>query len=265
MNCRLQKSNRIFAAVALITAIVLPQAASAGVIGVDAGYDLYQTDIGTYINIGTGNIPLVGVPIGTYNFGGTIGVQNVGPTDTIVQRLATAAPAGVPGTAAAIPAQIDVLSLETAVPINIGAGLENYWVTLSTGAASTGTQTIEFATPSGGTFNAAFTAHLVIHALSPTGPQVATATEALTFQANAPWSRTAPIGAIEIPGANYELNGFDIGADFWPGTEMTNALPIGQEVISNSSVPEFSTVAMMLSGSGGLLVQLLRQRRARKA
>src|SRR5256885_156155 len=53
---------------------------------VNPGFELFQSVTGTTF----GGVAFQGVPIGTFNFGGTIGVKAVGGTDTIVQRLAPA-------------------------------------------------------------------------------------------------------------------------------------------------------------------------------
>jgi hypothetical protein len=70
---------RVGWSIAIILTIVAPGMVYAvGQTSVDSGYDLFQTQDGTFFNFGTGPVPLMGVPLGTYNFGGTIGVQNVG-------------------------------------------------------------------------------------------------------------------------------------------------------------------------------------------
>jgi hypothetical protein len=107
---------------------------------VDPGWDLFDTQAGTTFQ---GN-PFVGDPVGSYNFGGSIGTQSVGNTDTIVQRLAAATP-GSP----TIPLLMDALQLESATPISFGGGpLGFYFITLQssdgTGPASTGSMTINF-------------------------------------------------------------------------------------------------------------------------
>ena len=48
-----------------------------------AGWDLFSTDPGTTF----GPIPFEGAPLGSFDFGGTVGVQDVGDTDTIIRRL----------------------------------------------------------------------------------------------------------------------------------------------------------------------------------
>ena len=51
---------------------------------VEKGWDLWETDAGsTQFN----GFAFEGVPLGTFDFGGSIGVQNVENADTIVQRF----------------------------------------------------------------------------------------------------------------------------------------------------------------------------------
>ena len=71
---------------------------------VSAGYDLFQTQPGTSLDpailqpsfpnpfplpipLPLPVIPLEGVPLGTFDFGGTVCDQSVGNTDTIIRRL----------------------------------------------------------------------------------------------------------------------------------------------------------------------------------
>ena len=93
---------------------------------VRVGYDLLQTNSSSTAFPGLGN--LMGVPLGTYNFGGSVGTVSVGNTDTIVQRLADAVTSTLPGTAPTIADQLDALDLETVAPVNFeGFGVNNYF------------------------------------------------------------------------------------------------------------------------------------------
>jgi hypothetical protein len=100
------KSRRaIWVARVVVTSVALTVGvANAGPV-VDPGFELYETLSGTTF----GGVAFQGVPIGTFNFGGTIGVQAVGGTDTIVQRLA-------PATGTAIPTQLVDLQLMSTAP-----------------------------------------------------------------------------------------------------------------------------------------------------
>src|SRR5258708_39408506 len=79
---------------------------------VNSGYDLFGSAPGTSF---PGLGPLVGVPLGAYDFGS--GPVAVGNTDTIVRRLSNVTVAAAGNTA---PTNLTVLALqlETAAPVN---------------------------------------------------------------------------------------------------------------------------------------------------
>ena len=83
----------------------------------------------------------MGVPLGTYDFGGTIGVKSVGQADTIIQRLSF-----VPYPIGITPLVLSAWQLETLAPTSIGGGpVGFYYLTLQSargGPASTGTENI---------------------------------------------------------------------------------------------------------------------------
>lgn len=112
---------------------------------VNPGWDLLQTVSGTTFQ----GVPFFGVPLGSYDFDGTIGVQDVGNTDTIIQRLTAGT---VPSPTISI--QMNALQLETAAPTSLfGGPLGLYFITLQSvrgGSASAGNMTIDFGA---GTFN----------------------------------------------------------------------------------------------------------------
>src|SRR5258708_11056206 len=118
---------------ATFSAILTIGIANAGPV-VNPGFDLFESLTGTTF----GGVAFQGVPIGTFNFGGTIGVKNVGVTDTIIQRLA-------PATGAAIATQMLDLQLMSTAPTNFGLGVGFYFITLQSargGPNSTGQLTI---------------------------------------------------------------------------------------------------------------------------
>jgi hypothetical protein len=107
---------------------------------VDAGWDLFTSTPGATMFDG---VPFMGVPLGTFNFGGSIGVQSVGSADTIIQRLSTAvAPTKVAGSSATVPLTLDALQLETVAPTTVFGPLDNYFITLTPSVPSTGAMTI---------------------------------------------------------------------------------------------------------------------------
>jgi hypothetical protein len=108
--------------------LVSVQTLDAGDATVAPGWDLFATDPTGTSFPGLGN--LHGVPLGTFDFdnffGRGIGVQNVGNTDTIIERLLAATSVSGP-----IPITLVALQLETVAPVNFaGNGLDNYFITL---------------------------------------------------------------------------------------------------------------------------------------
>ena len=201
--------------VGAIVALASPSVSRASFV-VDPGYDLFQTDPGTSLD----GVPLVGVPLGSFDFGsGAVPVYN---TDTIVHRLDQAvAPGGVPGVAPPIGLEMVALQLRSAVPVNLGLGTGFYFETLQSargGPASLGTMTITFG-PEGvphGTFNSLINVAYDIRLGSPTGPIAQSGIAPLTSPPDVAWSHFPPPLAVEIPGVNTFLNGTDHLADFWP-------------------------------------------------
>ena len=116
------------AAAIAVLAVFAASQASAGLI--NPGYDLFQSTTGTTVPFPSGTQPFEGVPLGTFNFGGTIGVKNVGLTDTIVQRMGPplADPGGI------VPVEMLALQLHSVMPFDPdgpgGAPFAPYFITL---------------------------------------------------------------------------------------------------------------------------------------
>jgi len=206
----------------------------------------------------------MGVPLGTYNFdtissGGSnngymAGVQNVGNTDTIVERLSPVTVSG--GTT---PLQLVALQLETVSAVTIaGLGTGNLFVTLTPGAPETGSMTIN----SNDTFTSTLNITFDVHFGSLTGTTIATGLTD-TLNGSGFWSHTAPPGSVLIPGVNYLLNGMplpsnpsvwsdgDPTTDFWPAggpivpgqpwIPLTEPEAGGQHSVDPTIVPEPNT------------------------
>jgi hypothetical protein len=249
------RSNRILSLSVFAISLLLP-AASVLAADVLPGYDLFETTTGTNLM----GIPLMGVPLGTFDFGS--GPVNVGDTDTIVQRLSTATPPSLPGTAPTISTQMLALDMETVTPTNLGAGVNNYFVTLQSahgGPATTGTLDISFdAAGDGGTFNSTFDVFYDIRVGSLTGPIVASSNLTLTGTDNS-WNRIAPPGSVAIPGIDYLLNGNNTTEDFWPVPPVTESEPgVGVHVVTPAPMPEPASLSLLAVGG---LAALLRRRR----
>ncbi|HUO10397.1 MAG TPA: PEP-CTERM sorting domain-containing protein [Phycisphaerae bacterium] len=219
------------------------------------GYDLFQSLPGTELN----GQPFIGDPLGTFNFGGTIGVQGVGNADTIIQRLGSAVSPTLPSTSpVTVQVQMQALQLMTPTPVDLGAGTGFYFVTLQSarpagGTPTTGNLSISFdSTGSGGTFDSFFDVFFDIRFGSLSGPIVQSTDITLTGTGNT-WTRTPPTGSLELPGVNYQLNKTDTSEDFWPVPPVTESHPgVGVHIVTEAS-PEPASLALFGIGALALL------------
>jgi len=239
--------------------LVVSCAAYASTFKVAPGYDLFQTDPSTFF-AGLGN--LMGVPIGSYNFGGGIGVQNTGLTDTIIQRT-------TPATSGSPTAQLIMhsLQLETVAPVSfLGGPVGNYFVTLQPASAtggplSTGTLTLSWdGTGLAGTFSSTLDVFFDIHFGALNGPVVYSSNLVLS-QSGASWSDLPPAGAVLINGANQFLSGTpgDPTQDFWPGM-IAETQPGGDEHVVTPGTPEPSTAVLLGLGVAAIAVKRRRSK-----
>jgi hypothetical protein len=225
---------RSILAVGLATAAMFCSEVRTQADSVFPGYDLFQS-----VTPGTnfGGVDFAGVPLGTYDFGGTIGVQNVGLTDTIVQRLdlATAAP----GASATIPIELVALQLVSTTPVDFGLGPDFYYITLQSargGPASPGEMTINFADPTpgpppppqpvGGTFDSFFDVFFDIRKGALDGP-IALSDDLVLTNTGSLWSHYPAPGSLLIDGVNHDLNGRDGTNDFFAIQAVVETHPTG--------------------------------------
>jgi len=236
--------------VAVILALASPSASQA--LTVDAGWDLFQTVFPQTSFLGDS---YRGVPLGTFNFGGTIGIQNTGATDTIVQRLSNATAAA--GGTASIPIQLVALQLMSGVPVDFtkfgGSGLHTAFITLH-GTQGTGSMGITFdptATAGNqfGIFGASLPVSFDVRQDTLSGPIIASSSATLTSAGN--WTHTAPPGATLINGVNNNLNGTDNTNDFWPGGLGT---PVGGTSLTESAQGLSETHVVNSTGLGPALI-----------
>jgi hypothetical protein len=225
---------------------------------VSPGFDLFQTVPADTSFPGLGN--LMGVQLGTFNFGGTIGTVPVNPTDTIVQRTTLIDVPTVAGSSGSSPLVMRALQLETVIPVNfLGNGLDNYFVTLTPTAQSIGQINVTFASNAGGTFTSTLNVFFDIHKGSLTGPVVASSETVLTSTPT-PWGRIPPPNALTITGVNQFLLGDGTrNGDFWVGGEIHNG-PHG--VVDSGTLPEPSAWVMIVA-AGAMVPAYARWRRRR--
>jgi hypothetical protein len=254
-----------------VVALARPPATRADLLTVAQGYDLLSTASGTSFP-GLGD--LVGVRLGTYDFGG--GPVNVGTTDTIIHRTADASVSAVGQTAMNVPFTVAALQMETAAPVNFnGVGMDNYFITLQSvhgGPASTGTANITFLSTGGGYFTSTFDVAFDIRKGSLNGLIVASETLPLTNTNGVYWEHDPPpLGAVLISRINHLLDGRNTNEDFWPVAPVPpgiipNAPPGGgpggfgafatfaddelqRHVVRNATMsPEPSTCLLVLQG-----------------
>jgi hypothetical protein len=240
---------------AVATLLSIASSAFAAVPSVQHGYDLYQTLAASTFS----GVPLIGVPLGTFTFAGP-GVANVGNTDTIITRASTAIPGAVPGSAT-ISIQLLALQMETITPADFGLGTNFYFVTLQSargGPASSGTETINFASTAGGTFSSSIDVFYDIRLGGLNGP-IAISGDAIFSETSDTWGRTPPAGATTITGINLDLNTFNNGGDFFATPDVTAAAPgSSQFVFGPAGVPEPASLSLL--GFAGIAL-LLRRRR----
>jgi MYXO-CTERM domain-containing protein len=243
---------------------------------IEPGFDLFRSTENTVFD----GIPLVGVPLGTFNFGPPIGVRNVGDASTIVERQAAAAAPG-PGPAPAIPIELVALQLMSQNPVDLnpdpGVVDEHLlFVTLQSergGEASTGEMVITFNDDHSGpgphgTFTSFFDVFFDIRIDSLNGPIITSGQLPLQSCAdeppptdecadrNVPWSHLPPDHARLITGVNFLLNGVNRQGDFWPGAglpggefcEDSPEFPRHDCVTPASKVPQ--PAALVLFGLG---------------
>lgn len=224
---------------------------------VEMGHDLFRTDT-AYLNLGSGPIPFEGVPLGTFDWSGTTwDNEDLGNTDTIIERKGAAVTGGSGETAPPIPIELVALQLVSVDPIDVGAGLGFHYATLQAGTPSTGTMDITFDDELGGSFASFFDVFFDLRIGALDGPILFSGFKTFTSTGVA-WARepTDP-DAIKLDGINYLLDGGTISEDFWPPVGVHDAGDGSQHIVSTAT-PEPTTICLL--GLGGLL--LSRRKRA---
>ena len=231
-----------------LAAVVLagPGAAQADPIVVSAGWDVFVTQDGTEFQ----DVDFEGVPLGTFDFGGTIGSKATGDADTIVKRVDEASVTG-DGLSDTIDIKIVALQLVSTGPVDMGAGVALYYITLQISTASTGTMTIDFANQNGGTFSSSFTVNFDLRFGALDGTILISDSKTMT-SSNNDSGRLSPSGAIEIEDVNLSTT----AEEFWPPNTVTHIDPSGGTHVVQ--VPEPASAMLLAVGA---YLHLLRRRR----
>jgi hypothetical protein len=242
-------STRILTVAA--TALACANGASATE-SVFSGYDLLRTLPGTNVGLDlplpSGGslelVPLVPVPITSFDFGPGFGVKTVFPTDTIIRRLDAAE--GEIGEIDTIPIEMVALQLRSEMPVATDFGPMTLFFTQSETLQSLGTMDIRFDSPAGGKFRSVLDVCVDIRTDSVSGPIVG----GLCKQFRLDWTSWLheSSGTPKIPGINYELNGSNTRNDFWIGGIAFH--DDGQGSTHVVTVPEPATWAMLIAGFG---------------
>jgi hypothetical protein len=252
MKYQLMKRSIMLGLVALIMILARPIASQADPL-VLAGFDLFQTEPGTRVNlepVGLGTQPFIGVPLGTFDFGmGPVAVFN---TDTIVQRLEDATPANP-----TIPLEVVALQLMSVNQFTLGGDTGFLFVTLQSvrgGPTSTGTMTITFS-GEGGTFDSTLNIAFDMRFGSLDGPILFSDTLVLVAH-DVLWSHIPAAGAVIIPGVNDVNSLFPVGSFEEVKIDQDGT----KHEVSSATVPEPATISLLAIGIAGVAARVFKRR-----
>lgn len=223
------RHRRFALAVAVTFTLLLLLSGQASAQEVIAGFDLLKTQPGqTYEDlsglgamcpgvqvVGNPIISLRGIPLEPGEAPPCAGTQDVGETDTFIQRLANTAGLNG-GNPVSVPIEIVALHLQSVQPftVNNGGGLEEWTldVTLAPNQP-VGNMQIRRLGPNGGTFNSSLFVqpHLTFTRVNPCPAVIMCENESqfIPFNsANVPWSYAPTAGTLQLPGCT---------TNFFPG------------------------------------------------
>lgn len=210
----------------IIMGLVLhPSYARGGFVNIMSGYDLLTTAGGFFDLDGLGPlspIPIVGLPLGTYNFGS--GSVNVGTTDTIVHRLDPVTNLA-DGASQTIDVKMVALSLRSQFQIDVSAfgGIANEYVKTvnvqDLGSTMTITNSLDDLLPpaEGGPFDVTIKMSYQLQGVT-SGVILGTFSKTLlSLSGSSLWTQLPNNSPTLIDGVNNKLNGLDHSNDFFSG------------------------------------------------
>ncbi len=267
----LSRLSKVICGLMITMGLVLqPSSASGSFVNIMTGYDLLYTTTAYFDFDGAGPLaptPFVGVPLGTYNFGG--GPKNVGNADTIVHRLDPVTNLA-DGASQTIDVAMVALSLQSQNQIDwsaFGGNANEFVKTVSlvdTGSTMTIKNSSDNLSPllEGGTFDSEIKIQFQLEGVT-SGAKSGFITK--TFQqTGALWTHLPPAGAVLINGVNSNLNGSDHLNDFFTGLAFHDSGDGSQHTTINA-VPEPTSlfaIGLACLAAGG---RFARKRRLQQA
>jgi hypothetical protein len=191
---------------------------------VAAGYDFFSTQSPSSFM----GVAMEGNQFNAFDFGE--GMVDTGNADTIVHRLSDAectpdAPP-FPCTSETIDIEMIALSMKTVSQVDLGLGLDDYYVVLNSGTQSFGEMTISFDSEFGGTFTSIWdNIDIEVRKGSTTGAIALSLSLTGLTNTGSAWGREHVLGATLLDGLNHELNDTDHMEDFWPIMPVASSVP----------------------------------------
>lgn len=159
---------------------------------------------------------LEGVPLGKHDFGGKVGVVDVGTAAMILTRRGQTEFYKDTGLAPSVRIEVEALQVCTTEEKDLGFGLGHYYLTVNRSKPLLSNMVIVKRNQYGGIAHLSVNISFDVRFKSVDG-QVVFSAEGCFISANTPWSFRPPRNAIVIPRVNSMLNGSDNSDDFWLG------------------------------------------------